>query len=85
MLLLDAGASPNEIASQLALTVPVLSRVARLGDVDTMRVLLDHGADPNLKGGRGLTPLMMAAATTADPTMVRLLLENYPWMVAPVA
>lgn len=75
-LLLDAGASPNEIVSQLALTVPVLSRVARLGDVDTMRVLLDHGADPNLKGGRGLTPLMMAAATTADPTMVRLLLDK---------
>jgi ankyrin repeat protein len=74
--LLEGGANPNEIVSQLALTVPVLSRVARLGDVETMRVLLEHGADPNLKGSRGLTPLMMAAATTADPTMVRLLLDK---------
>ena len=74
--LLDAGANPNEIVSQLALTVPALSRVARLGDVDAMRVLLEQGANPNLKGSLGLTPLMMAAATTADPTMVRLLLER---------
>lgn len=74
--LLQGGANPNEIVTQLALTMPVLSRVARLGDVETMRVLLEHGADPNLKGSRGLTPLMMAAATSADPTMVSLLLDK---------
>jgi ankyrin repeat protein len=74
--LLDAGANPNEIVSQLALTAPVLSRVARLGDIETMRVLLEHGADPNVKGSGGLTPLMMAAATDADPAMVRLLLDK---------
>jgi ankyrin repeat protein len=74
--LLQGGANPNEIVSQLALIMPVLSRVARLGDVETMRVLLEHGADPNLKGSRGLTPLMMAAATSADPTMVSLLLDK---------
>ena len=74
--LLDAGANPNEVVSQLALTAPVLSRVARLADVPTMRVLLEHGANPNARGSGGLTPLMMAAATKADPTMVQLLLAK---------
>lgn len=72
--LLEAGANPNETIAQMTLAVPVLSRVARLRDVETMRVLLEHGADPNLKGSRGLTPLMMAAATDPSPAMVRLLL-----------
>jgi hypothetical protein len=74
--LLDAGANANEVVNQMTLPVPALSRVAQLGDVETMRLLLDRGADPNLKGARGLTPLMMAAATTPDATMVRLLLEK---------
>ena len=74
--LLDAGASANEVVSQQTLPVPALARIAQLGDVETMRVLLDRGADPNLKGARGLTALMMAAATTPDATMVRLLLEK---------
>ena len=74
--LLDAGANANEVVSQQTLPVPALARVAQLGDVETMRVLLDRGADPNLKGARGLTALMMAAATTPDATMVRLLLEK---------
>lgn len=74
--LLDAGANANEVISQQTLPVPALSRVTQLGDVETMRVLLDRGADPNLKGARGLTALMMAAATTPDATMVRLLLEK---------
>jgi ankyrin repeat protein len=74
--LLDAGANANEVVSQMALAVPTLSRVAQLSDVSMMRVLLDRGADPNLKGARGLTPLMMAAATSPDATMVRLLLEK---------
>jgi Ankyrin repeats (many copies) len=40
-----------------------------------MRVLLRRGANPNLKGSGDLTPLMVAALASADPTMVRLLLD----------
>ena len=41
-----------------------------------MRLLLDRGADPNATGTGGMTPLMMAAATTPDPEMVNLLLAK---------
>lgn len=73
--ILDAGADPNEIVNQMVLSVPALSRAAQLGDVEAMRVLLRRGANPNLKGSGGLTPLMVAAVASADPTMVRLLLD----------
>ena len=50
-------------------------RAALSGDVTLMRLLLEHGADPNLATNDGATPLMAAAASTgwslkptADPT-----------------
>jgi ankyrin repeat protein len=36
-------------------------RAALAGDVPAMRLLLEHGADPNLPTGAGTTPLMAAA------------------------
>lgn len=36
-------------------------RAAASGDVTTMRLLLDHGADPNINTFEGTTPLMAAA------------------------
>jgi ankyrin repeat protein len=36
-------------------------RAAAAGDLDTMRVLLAHGADPNIATAAGTTPLMVAA------------------------
>ncbi len=36
-------------------------RAASAGDVKTMRLLLEHGADPNIKTFNGTTPLMAAA------------------------
>ena len=36
-------------------------RAAAAGDVDVMRLLLEHGADPNIATDAGTTPLMVAA------------------------
>jgi ankyrin repeat protein len=41
-------------------TTPLL-RAAKAGDVPAMRLLLAHGANPNLPTDRGITPLMAAA------------------------
>ena len=73
--LMDAGANPNETISHMTLAVPVLSRVVQGDDLEAARVLIEHGADPNQKGSRGLTPLMMAAAGSS-PATVQFLLEK---------
>jgi hypothetical protein len=70
--LLDMGVSPNPRGRFSALASAVFE-----GHIDTARVLLERGADPNAKGPHDVTPLMMAAAATRpDPAMVRLLLEK---------
>jgi ankyrin repeat protein len=76
-LLLQSGANPNlqlklfppyrslrddRGADQLLTvgTTPLL-RAAKAGDTDAMRLLLAHGANPNLPTAAGITPLMAAA------------------------
>ena len=53
--------------------VTPLMHAAALGSLDTMRLLLDKGADLNAKSAAGATALMWAAA---DPAKVRLLVER---------
>ena len=53
--------------------VTPLMHAAALGSLDTMRLLLDKGADVNAKSAAGATALMWAAA---DPAKVRLLVER---------
>jgi hypothetical protein len=43
--------------------------------VETIRLLIDLGADVNLPGYQGVTPLIMAAAYTARPDVFRILLQ----------
>jgi len=76
-MLLQAGANPNlqlklfppyrslrddRGADQLLTvgTTPLL-RAAKAGDIEAMRLLLAHGANPNLPTAAGITPLMAAA------------------------
>jgi ankyrin repeat protein len=53
--------------------VTPLMHAAALGSPDTMRLLLDKGADVNARSAAGATALMWAAA---DPAKVRLLVER---------
>ena len=66
-----------EVTSNPRGRFPIAGYAAFEGRVQSARVLLDRGADPNAKGLHDVTPLMMAAAATRpDPAMVRLLMEK---------
>jgi ankyrin repeat protein len=74
--LLNAGANPNlqlklfppyrslrdDRGADMLLTIGTtpLVRAAKAGDLPAMRLLLAHGADPNLPTETGITPLMAA-------------------------
>lgn len=70
--LLDLGASPNTRGR-----FPLIALAAFASRTDSTKLLLDRGADPNATGQHGVTALMMAAAASSpDPTPVRLLIER---------
>ena len=75
--ILGAGAVPNEVTRAPGQTVPNLEFGVAAGDKDFALVLLEHGANPNAKSTRDLTPLMVAAnAPHPDPAMMRLLINK---------
>jgi hypothetical protein len=56
--------------------IPLLAYAASVTGPETVRLLLDRGADPNLTSSRGATSLMMAAAAAnPQPATVRMLLD----------
>jgi uncharacterized protein len=70
--LLNSGANPNGVPGG----TPVLMTAARTGDVDTVKLLLTHGADVNAKGTeRGQTALMWAVAEKHSE-VARLLIDH---------
>jgi len=80
--LLKAGANPNlqlklfppyrslrdDRGADLLLTVGTtpLLRAAKGGDIEVMKLLLAHGANPNLPNINGITPLMAAAGNASS-------------------
>jgi uncharacterized protein len=86
-MLLDAGANPNlqlklyppyrslrdDRGADTLLTIGTtpLLRAAKAGDVAAMRLLLEHGANPELPTERGITPLMAAAGNGSSPIDTR--------------
>ena len=75
--MLRAGASANQMVPVVSIELPTLALVASGGAVDSAKILLDNGANPDARGSHGWTPLMMAAAATRpDPATVALLVAK---------
>lgn len=53
-----------------------LHRAAARDHYDVLRVLLDHGADPNQRGRLGFTPLHMATQHSKDKKLMQLLVAR---------
>jgi ankyrin repeat protein len=73
-VLLDHGADPDDDADNQFGVRPV-NAAAAAHDRETMRLLLEAGADANARQQAGFTPLH-AAAHTDDVEMARLLLDH---------
>lgn len=78
--LLAAGADPN-----LANAAGATALMWAVPNVDTMRVLLDAGADVNARTEENRTPLVIAAGTVGARAAVNLLLEYGAAAWAPLA
>lgn len=75
--LLHAGVNPKEEVPLITLALPSFFMAARDGQVDAMRAFIAAGADPNYKGARGWTALMLAAGSdTATIPALKFLLER---------
>jgi hypothetical protein len=64
--LLDGGVEADAVVSGRGVDLTIvqrmaLSEVATADQLDAVRLLLDHGADPSLANDVGCTPLMVAA------------------------
>ena len=72
--LIARGADVHARARNAQQVMPVHA-AASVGDVETMRLLLDHGADVNARQQMGYTPLH-GAASSGNGAMVDLLLSR---------
>jgi len=70
--LLKAGAQINSPSNNPLLAAPIQSAVAA-GHLEMVLMLLEHGADPNVREQGGFTPLH-AAAQNGDIDMIHILL-----------
>ncbi|HEY6137259.1 MAG TPA: ankyrin repeat domain-containing protein [Thermoanaerobaculia bacterium] len=72
--LVERGANVNAAAENAQRVAPVHAAAA-VRDVETMRLLLDRGADPNARQQLGFTPLL-EAANNGDLDMGKLLVAR---------
>lgn len=74
-LLIDNGGIVDIRSGNEDLDTPLINAVAN-GHLDTVKVLLAHGADPRIHNVQGQTPLDMLDDTTRDHVPIRRLLER---------
>jgi ankyrin repeat protein len=60
--LLDAGADVNQVADNALKVAPIHAAVSN-GDIEIVKLLLEHGADPNARQQNDFTPLQAATQT----------------------
>jgi uncharacterized protein len=72
--LIERGADVNAVAENAQRVAPVHA-AASVGDVETLRLLLDRGADPNARQHNSFVPLH-AAAGNGDLDMAKLLVAR---------
>jgi ankyrin repeat protein len=96
--LLDQGANPDaqlklfppyravgpDRGADMMLTIGAtpLLRAAKAGDVEAVRLLLEHGANPNLPNIQGITPIMAAAGLGSNEIDTRGRFKTQPDLVA---
>ena len=99
-ILLDAGANPNpqlklfppyravgpDRGADLMLTMGAtpLLRAAKAGDAAAVKLLLEHGANPNLPNIQGITPLMAAAGLGSNEIDTRGRFKTQPDLIASI-
>ena len=73
--LLDAGVSPKEEVPLITLSLPSAFMAAREGQLEALKAFVKAGMDPNFKGPKGWTALMLAAGsdTALVPVMQYLI------------
>jgi hypothetical protein len=95
---LDAGANPNAqlkwfppygavgpdrgAGMMLTMGATPLLRAAKAGDVEATRLLLEHGANPNLPNIQRITPVMAAAGLGSNEIDTHGRFKNQPDQVA---
>jgi ankyrin repeat protein len=76
-MLARGAALPKGDIRNRTFSAPLIGYAAATYGLPLARTILEKGADPNRKGTRGITPLMMAAsAAEPDPSLVQLLIDQ---------
>ena len=76
-LLTRGAALPDDNVATRTFNAPLLGYVVVAHGASAVRLVLERGANPNARGARGITPLMMAAAAPEpDPVILRMLLDK---------
>ena len=76
-ILLDAGADPNVSSALWGNSEVPLHEAAKIGSIDILHVLLQHGADVNAQGEDGFSAIHFAASSGHHDALQFLLVDHH--------